>query len=188
MRDYYQPDFFKFGHDSLELANLIANLIGPADENILEVGTGCGVISIELVLKVENIRIDALEPQSDFYPYFRKNLELFNTSSIKLIESSLENFRPTKIYDMIFLNPPYFWESESRSSPDSRRDLCRRMKKKDFLNWLKIIKKILAPQGKVIMSYRSEDILKMIETSKDWRLEMNEVKSGCSILYFRNSC
>ncbi len=183
MQDYRQPDFYKFGHDSLELVEFISHHIGSSDINILEVGTGCGVMAIELALRNNSLLIDALEPQPEFHPYIKENLKIFDCNRVNLISSTFEQFTTQKRYAAIFFNPPYFWHESSRPSPHPQRDLCRRMKKSNFDSWLQKGNALLEHRGKLIFSYRSREVEEMINKWDCFQVIEREERAGCFLIY-----
>ena len=187
MIKYSQPSFFKFGNDSLQLSDFIAKARNKSSHSFLEVGTGCGVISLELAKKDSDISIHAIEPQSLFYDHFYENIKNYHISNVELMRASLEEFSITnnKTYDVIFLNPPYFWSNESRASPDLNRDQCRRMKKEVFSQWLKLFHGLLNESGELFLSYRSDDVEKMIRDSDAWNIIKMEKTQGCSFIQLR---
>lgn len=187
MIKYSQPSFFKFGNDSLYLSDFIARTRNKSSHLFLEVGTGCGVISLELAKKDSDISIHAIEPQSLFYEHFYKNIKNYNINNVELVRASLEDFslKNKKTYDVIFLNPPYFWNSESRASPDQNRDQCRRMKKEVFSQWLKLFHGLLNESGELFLSYRSDDVEVMIRDSEVWNIIQMEKTQGCSLIQLR---
>ncbi len=187
MIKYSQPSFFKFGNDSLQLSDFIAKAKNKSSHSFLEVGTGCGVISLELAKKDSKISIQAIEPQSLFYEHFCENIENYNITNIELVRASLEEFSlgNNNTYDVIFLNPPYFWNRESRASPDQNRDQCRRMRKEVFGQWLKIFHGLLNESGELFLSYRSDDVEVMIRDSEAWNIIQIEKTQGCSLIHLR---
>jgi len=189
MQKYSQPDFFKFGHDSLELVQFISQKREKSDLTFLEIGTGCGIIAIELALKFPEIVIDALEPLPEFHPFIKENIETFGVSNLNLIPSRFEDYSCliNKKYDVIYFNPPYFWELESRASPNPLRDHCRRMKKEMFFLWIKRIEKILTSRGKVFLSYRSHDIDKKIERSNIWEIKNSSKNNGSFLVFLQKN-
>lgn len=187
MITYQQPDFYKFGHDSLELVEFIAKRRASSDISFLEVGTGCGVMSIELALRFSDITIDALEPLREFHPFVSENVKSHAVTNVRLNPIGIEDYIPveSKKFDIIFFNPPYFWEEESRSSPDPLRDHCRRMKKQNFTSWLEKIDYLLNSEGKVFLTYRSKDVEVLIQRTGLWEIQEVSQTSGSCLLYMK---
>lgn len=187
MATYHQPDFYKFGHDSLELVDFIVKRKTDYDRFFLEVGTGCGVMSIELALKFPDISIDALEPLSEFTPFIIENIKTFGVKNIMLSSVGLEDYYPqrNRTFDIIFFNPPYFWEEKSRPSPNQLRDRCRRMKKENFVSWMAKIEGLIKANGKVFLTYRSKEVEELIRKSKNWEIQEISETSGSYLLFLK---
>jgi tRNA1Val (adenine37-N6)-methyltransferase len=94
-------------------------------EEILEIGTGCGVISLILAQR-SYARIDAIDIDGDSVKQAEVNV--MNSpwnDRITIIHKSLQEFtRQTKRkYDLIITNPPFF--SRSLKSEQSKRNISR---------------------------------------------------------------
>ena len=97
---------------------------GPA-KSILEIGTGCGVISLMLAQK-SDARIDAIDideesvkqAESNFLQSpWNKNLHPRVVSLQDIISTSVQK------YDMVITNPPFF--IDSLLSPDAKKNRAR---------------------------------------------------------------
>jgi len=187
MSTYLQPDFYKFGHDSLELVDFIVKRRSDSDTSFLEVGTGCGVMAIEMAMKLPDISIDAIEPLNEFYPFISENIKSFGVTNITLSSVALEDYCSVEngTFDIIFFNPPYFWEGESRPSPNQLRNHCRQMKKESFDTWLVKIEELLNPDGKVFLTYRSKEVEELIQRSKSWEIQEISQTRGSYLLFMK---
>lgn len=147
--DYKQPDFYSFSQDSIELANLVAQMNNSA-LSCLDLGSGSGVVGIEIANKINSINsITLLELQTEFYDYLQFNsANLLNREvTVEILISSFANFKSKKKYDLIVGNLPYFIFESSRPSKNLNRDKCRRWVQDSILDVLKIVESNLADQG-----------------------------------------
>lgn len=95
-------------------------------ENILDIGTGTGIIALMCAQRNTTAEIDALEIDENTADEARMNVNSSPWSErIRIINSSIETFKPGKTYDHIVSNPPYFIESASTPSPDKKRRKAR---------------------------------------------------------------
>lgn len=126
--NYYQPDFYRFTEESLELVDFAKELLSPKKDVVaLDLCSGCGVIGIEALTKFPNIQhMTFLELQNEFMPFLKDNIDKAECDSFKIIQDSLGNSSfESKQFDLILSNPPYFGPGEGRASPNVNRQICR---------------------------------------------------------------
>lgn len=82
-----------------------ANKLFNKSNDILEIGTGSGCISIALKKNLE-CQIDAIDINKDAIKLAKSN-SINNNVSINFIECDIHNFNSAKKYDLIISNPPY---------------------------------------------------------------------------------
>ncbi|RYD83556.1 MAG: methyltransferase domain-containing protein [Sphingobacteriales bacterium] len=104
----------KIGADSM-LLGALANIRNA--ENILDIGTGSGVLSLMLAQKY-SAKIHALEIEENAYKQAVKNAS--NScwkNRIEIFHSPLQKFSPSDNikYDLIISNPPYFQNASHKS-------------------------------------------------------------------------
>lgn len=93
-------------------------------KNILDIGTGTGLIALMSAQRNSSARIDAIEIEPDACRQAQENVSASPWSDrIKIIESPLQDFKPGKVYDSIICNPPFF--INSTPTPDNGRTLAR---------------------------------------------------------------
>jgi tRNA1Val (adenine37-N6)-methyltransferase len=78
-------------------------------QNILDIGTGTGLLALMLAQKNKNSKITAVEIDDDAIIDANFNIENSPFSSrIELFHTSIQEFQQTKKYDCIISNPPFF--------------------------------------------------------------------------------
>jgi tRNA1Val (adenine37-N6)-methyltransferase len=109
----------KVGTDSM-LLGAFARFESP--KNILDIGTGTGVLSLMVAQKYPKTSITALEIDESAALCARTN---FDTNSlgknISCIQTSLQNFETEQLFDGIISNPPYFEESLKNTNQQKAR-------------------------------------------------------------------
>ena len=100
---------YTFTSDSVVLANYIHT---SKNDCVVEIGAGCGVISILVQAKNNLKKITAFEIQQEMANLCNKNIELNNLQDkIVLINDKIQNsdkyIKPASV-DVVFSNPPYF--------------------------------------------------------------------------------
>jgi tRNA1Val (adenine37-N6)-methyltransferase len=116
-------------------------------EKILEIGTGCGVISLILAQR-SKARIDAIEIDEESVKQALGNVISSPWKNrIKIIHSTLQDYsnHTSEKYDLVISNPPYF--SRSLKSDDWKRNLSRHNESLTIQELVKGVNDILADKG-----------------------------------------
>jgi tRNA1Val (adenine37-N6)-methyltransferase len=83
--------------------------IPPDVKNVLEIGTGTGVLSLMIAQRFSDIKIDAVEINPIAHDEAQNN---FNDSKwsdrLKVVLKDFNEFESERKYDLIFSNPPFF--------------------------------------------------------------------------------
>jgi len=127
-----------------------AVLVGAVTEvesvaNILEIGTGCGVIALMLAQRSQAM-IDAIEIDEESVIQAKENAGNCPWKDrITIIHSSLQDFvtQNDKRYDLVVSNPPYF--SNSLKSSDMKRNIARHNDTLSFEDLLDCSSQIMMP-------------------------------------------
>ena len=162
--NYHQPEDYRFSLDSVFLAQKVAEILkthhAPADLRVLDLCSGCGVIGLELNFHLKSVnKIDFLEVQDVYLPFFEKNVEQaqtesskFNFLNINYSELLNENFKEK--YDVIVSNPPYFFIGEGLLSPNEFKNRCRFFIDSNFPNLIAATINTLKPEGRAFLLVR----------------------------------
>ena len=95
----------------------------PNISNALDIGTGTGLLSLMLAQN-HAFEIDSVEIDASAFNQAKQNIESTNwKNKINIQLTSLQDFIPTKKYDFIFSNPP-FYENDLKSN-DSSKNLAK---------------------------------------------------------------
>lgn len=117
-------------------------------KNVLDIGTGTGVIAIMVAQKNEEIIAHGLEIDEIAYKQARLNMEQSPFSQrLEAIYDSLQNFCEitTHKYDLIISNPPFF--SGGTFSLNENKKNVRHTIKLSHTDLLRSVKKLLTPDG-----------------------------------------
>lgn len=160
MSDYEQPDFYHFNEDSLKLVTFVTEHVSSA-WNILDAGAGCGVIGIELAKKLKARHLTLLEVQDEYSPFLKKNISLQGSPDIatEVVISSFSQWNPSKPYDLIVSNPPYYLPGHGEASGDPSRDIARSFKVDGWRVFLEMMMKALSPNGKAFVVIKNNKVL-----------------------------
>ncbi len=117
-------------------------------KNVLDIGTGTGVIAIMVAQKNEEIIAHGLEIDEIAYKQARLNMEQSPFSQrLEAIYDSLQNFCEitTHKYDLIISNPPFY--SGGTFSLNENKKNVRHTIKLSHTDLLRSVKKLLTPDG-----------------------------------------
>lgn len=162
---------YRFSVDAPILADFIET---KENEELLEIGAGCGIISLLLSLKPFK-HITCLEIQSSLADLARRNVFLNRLKDkITVIAGDIKFYQPGKKFDVIFANPPYFKLKSGLLGRCKERTIARH---EIALNALELIKKIvefLKTEGRCCLIYpfsRYKEIMKLLAKHglKIWR-------------------
>lgn len=122
-----------------------ASIFLPENGNILDIGTGTGVLSLMLAQRT-NAHIDAVEIEKNAFEQASDNIKnsIFK-SQIDIFHIDLRNFLPEKKYNLIVTNPPFF--SHNSISPKKERNLAMHTDSLSFDDILIFSKKYLEIEG-----------------------------------------
>jgi tRNA1Val (adenine37-N6)-methyltransferase len=113
--------------------------------NALDIGTGTGLLSFMLAQN-HTFEIDALEIDESAFNQAKQNIESTNwKNKIKIHHTSLQDFIPSKKYDFIFSNPPFF-ENDLKSI-DSSKNLAKHDSGLSLETLISFIDKTLSDTG-----------------------------------------
>ncbi|WP_413533374.1 tRNA1(Val) (adenine(37)-N6)-methyltransferase [Empedobacter brevis] len=78
-------------------------------ENILDVGTGTGLISLMLAQRFPNAKLDAIEIDENAFIQAKENFDHADFADrLTIFNSSFQDYFANKKYDLIVSNPPFF--------------------------------------------------------------------------------
>jgi tRNA1(Val) A37 N6-methylase TrmN6 len=165
---------YRFSVDAPILADFIETREG---EELLEIGGGCGIISLLLSLKPWK-HITCLEIQPSLADLARRNVALNQLEGkITVVEADIRDYRPGKKFDVIFSNPPYFrlrsgWLGRCEERALARHEISVRASEvmEKMVEWLK-------PEGRGYLIYpinRYKEIMELLARHglKTWRLRL----------------
>lgn len=100
---------------------------------VLDIGTGTGVLSLMLAQKAR-CHVDAIEIDENAFMQASDNVKNSSFShAVRVIHSSLQDFQPDKKYDLIISNPPFFSAGgKAAEYRDQNRQSARNQGSLDF--------------------------------------------------------
>lgn len=178
-RKIFQDDeCFSFSLDSVMLANFAT--IRLRDKNILDLGTGNGVIPLILSLRT-NKHIDGVEIQEYLADMAQKSIELNKlTNQINIYNVDMKDYVTSdniENYDLIVCNPPYFKINEKNFLNLSiHKQIARHELEITLSDIFCISKKLLANNGNLAIVHRTTRLLEIFDLYRKNGIEPKKVQ------------
>ena len=126
-------------------------------QNILDIGTGTGLIALISAQRFPNSQITAIDINKNA---FNQAVENITNSEFKnritVLNQSLQEFAKThtKKFDLIISNPPFFQKSLKSNNND--KNIARHDIELSYSDLIKCAAKILSPAGTICLIFPSE--------------------------------
>ena len=122
---------------------------GDKAKNILDIGTGTGLIALILAQRFPDTTIDALEIDADAFKQAQANFTASSWSlRLNAVQGALQSFKSLKKYDLIISNPPFF---ESLKQINTSREQARQTASLSFEELIVNSNTLLAKQGELAL-------------------------------------
>lgn len=166
---YQIDEVHKVGTDAM-LLGAFAEVTNP--KNILDIGTGTGVLGLMLAQKYPNANISAIDNNESAYKLAKSNLESFiDKSQLKVLCTDFLSLSDKTRYDLVISNPPFY--RNAKKSPVENRNTARHEVFLPFKSLFSKVKTVLTSNGvfwiifpfenqQEIMLYASENNLSPI--------------------------
>ena len=114
---------------------------------ILDIGTGTGVIALQMAQRNNQAQIHAVEIDETAAKRARANFDLSPWAERLTVEqTAVQEFAPTEKFDLIVSNPPYF--VDSLLPPDAKRSTARHTHDLTFEELDNAVCRLLSESGK----------------------------------------
>lgn len=147
---------------------LLGALAGfPAVKNILDIGTGTGVIALMLAQRFPEAQIEAVEIDPSAAETAEQNfLGSPFSARLKLVRGSFQEYSPAiRSYDLIVSNPPFFLKS--LKNPDLQKRVARHASGEFFKELVDFAVKYLSTDGEFWLVLPGEAALETIKLAAE---------------------
>lgn len=161
---------YRFSVDSPLLADFIQT---EEYDELLELGTGSGIISLLLSIKPFK-HITAVEIQEPLVDLARRNVRLNKLDGrITIVHQDLRAFHPERRSDVIFSNPPYIKAKQGHLSSDQEKSIAKHELKCDIFDIMAKTAELLKKEGRAyfIFPARREQDLRQAAERNDLRMK-----------------
>lgn len=170
-------DKFCFGMDAV-LLSFFARV--EEEENVLDLGTGTGIIPILLEAKTKGKHFTGLEIQSESVDMATRSVRLNNlTDKIDIVHGDIkeaENIFKKASFDVVTSNPPYMNDNHGIKNPELPKAIARH----EILCTLEDVVKeatiMLKPGGRFYMVHRPHRLIEIITCLKKYKMEPKRIQ------------
>ncbi|MDL2243664.1 methyltransferase [Bacteroidales bacterium OttesenSCG-928-J19] len=118
-------------------------------KQILDVGTGTGLIALMLAQRSTAL-VDAIDVNEQAFIQAQENFQMSSFAErLQAYHIPFQEYKPTKSYDLIVSNPPYF--SKSLRSPDAGRTTARHDDSLPLSELVSQAVRLLSPEGRLAL-------------------------------------
>ena len=147
-------------HAAHALQSSVLNKYTQERLRVLELGSGCGIVSIMLALQRPYWQIEAVEIQPELCHIATGNAQQCG-AHITFINTDLTTYNSEQPYDLIVANPPWLKKDSGIYSPWDSRNISRFELACSMPDVLNCLKRNMAEQGASVLLYpinRMEDL------------------------------
>jgi tRNA1Val (adenine37-N6)-methyltransferase len=156
--DYSQPYFFKFGEDSLFLSKKFIETefykiqTMGSEIYLCDLCCGSGVIGLEILNKINNMKLTSIDILEDYLIHYEKNVSLlylqnFSPQFLHRPISKIKTEIHKEKFDFIVSNPPYYDPSKGRLPNDEKRRIAKFFVKDSFEIFISSVNHCLKEDG-----------------------------------------
>lgn len=171
------PEKFCFGMDAVLLSGFAKVKTG---ENVLDMGTGTGIIPILLEAKTDGKHFTGLEIQEESADMARRSV-LYNhlEEKISIVQGDIkeaDRLFALASFDVITCNPPYMTGSHGLLNPNVPKAIARHEVMCTFDDVARQAARLLKPGGRFYLVHRPFRLAELIVTLTKYHLEPKRMK------------
>ena len=169
---------FCFGMDAVLLSDFAKDI--KQNSEIIDLGTGTGILPILLSGKTKNTKITGIEIQEKMAEMATRSVKLNNLENkIKIINEDIKNL--DKIlkkdsFDAVVTNPPYKENNTGLKNDYEGKIIARHEIKCNLEDIILASKILLKDKGSLYMVHRPERIVDICELLRKYKLEPKVIK------------
>lgn len=169
---------FCFGIDSVLLSDFAKEI--KNNSNVLDLGTGTGILSILLSGKTNLKKIYGIEIQKDIADMAKRSVKLNNLDNkVEIINTDIKNLKnifDINSFDAIVTNPPYKNENSGKINENEYKYISRHETTANLSDFIKISVQLLKDKGSFYMVHRPERLVDIIYELRSNKLEPKNIK------------
>jgi len=148
---------YRFSIDSVLLAYQAAPRSG---DKVIDLGTGCGIISLIMAYCNPDIMVYAVEVQEELTQLAISNVKNNSLQDcITVLGADMKTMKPDMTagpVDLVVCNPPYRRPGAGRINPDNQRAVARHELKANLQDVIVTARRMLKSAGRFVIIYTAE--------------------------------
>lgn len=166
------PEKFCFGMDAVLLSGFAK---AKKNDNVLDMGTGTGIIPILMEAKTEAAHLTGLEIQEESADMAKRSVALNNLQEkITIVQGDIreaETLFGAASFDVITCNPPYMIGQHGLQNPDAPKAIARHEILCTLEDVISQTAKLLKPGGNFFMVHRPFRLAEIMVILHEYKLE-----------------
>lgn len=166
------PEKFCFGMDAVLLSGFAK---AKKNDNVLDMGTGTGIIPILMEAKTEAAHLTGLEIQEESADMAKRSVALNNLQEkITIVQGDIkeaETLFGAASFDVITCNPPYMIGQHGLQNPDAPKAIARHEILCTLEDVVSQAAKLLKPGGNFFMVHRPFRLAEIMVILHEYKLE-----------------
>jgi len=168
---------YRFSVDAILLGRFAR---AKARDRVLELGAGCGVVSIMIASLYRPREVVALEIQPTLAAMVERNAAINGLQSVRslcadLRSKSIRGLAPAS-FDLVVANPPYRAAATGRESPDHGRRLARSESVGTLQDFVVAARRYVRRSGRVAFVFAARRSAELISSMRANKLEPKRVR------------
>jgi tRNA1Val (adenine37-N6)-methyltransferase len=147
---------------------------------VLELGAGCGVVSIMMASLYRPREIVAVEIQMAMAEMIARNSEMNRSKSVRSVCADLRSRKIAGItpasFDIVVANPPYRAAATGRESPDRGRRLARGESNATLDDFIAAARRYARRGGRVAFVFTARRAAELISAMRSKQLEPKRIR------------
>jgi len=169
---------YRFSIDAV----LLAHLAEPRPKDrVLELGTGCGIVSLILAHRMPGVRVTAVELQAELAELARENVRRNGLEArIAVVEADLRTLWPKGAggpFDLVLSNPPYRRWRSGRINPDPQKAVARHEIESRLSDVIAAARRLLTRSGRFALIYPAERAAELLTEMCAARIEPKQMRA-----------
>jgi len=168
---------YRFSLDAAILAHHVH--LKPTDVAV-DLGTGCGVIPLILVLRTSSTHIYGIEIQKDLAALASRNVQVNGMEgSITILHRDMNDLKSCLkpgTFDVVFSNPPYREALSGRINPEAERAVARHEIKATLSDVVSVAESLLKASGSFVVVYPAARAIDLVVCMRAYRIEPKRLR------------